>query len=496
MKDRTKYGIGAEGQALDWNLIPWDFIKKSIRKLRQRIFRATCEQKWNVVRSLMKLMLRSYFNLLVSVRKVTQENKGKKTAGVDQQVALTPKARMALVRSMGRYTVWKAKPTRRIYIPKPGKPGENRPLGIPTTRNRIAQTIVKNALEPCWEAQFEPNSYGFRPGRSIHDAIEHCWNYLKGNSRRPWILDADLKSAFDQISHEHILKAIGPLPGHELIRAWLKAGYVEADFFHTTDSGVPQGGVISPLLLNVALHGLQQKLGLTYGCVVYADDLIVCASTREQIEAAKLTIEEWLQPRGLTLHPEKTRIVHINDGFNFLSFNIRKYKGKCLVKPQKEKVLAFLAKLRLWLNKHKQAAAENVIRHFNKILPGWSNHYSHAVSKQVLSYVANQIWMMLRKWCLRRHPKKGKHWVAKKYFGKHGNANWIFQAHDGKKTIYLFDVGSVKIERHIKVKGAASPDNPSLRDYWQNRELQRKARLRKRKVTKAQPKTGSDARAV
>ena len=229
--------------------------------------------------------------------------------------------------------------------------------------------------------------------------------------------------------------------------------------------------------------------------MVYADDLIVCASTREKIEAAQSTIEEWLKPRGLTLHPEKTRIVHVNDGFNFLSFHIRKYKGKCLVKPQKEKVLAFLAELRLWLNDHKQAAAENVIRHFNKILPGWSNHYSHAVSKQVLSYVSSEIWKMLWKWCLRRHPNKGKPWVLRKYFGPHGNAHWRFQANDGKKTIYLFDVSSVKIERHIMVKGAASPDDPALRDYWENRVTTRKARSRLRKVTKALRSAGSEARA-
>ncbi len=441
-------------------------------------------------------MLRSYFNLLVSVRKVSQKNRGKKTAGVDGEVALTPKARRALVRSMGRYTFWTAKPTRRIYIPKVGKPGQDRPISIPTIRNRVAQAIVKNALEPCWEAQFEPNSYGFRPERSIHDAIERCWHYLKGKSLRSWILDADLKSAFDKLSHEHILEVVGPVPGRQLLRAWLKAGYVEADFFHTTDSGTPQGGIISPLLLNVALHGLQQKLSPTYGCVVYADDLIDCASTREKIEAAKSTIEEWLQPRGLTLHPEKTRIVHVDDGFNFLSFHIKKYKDKCLIKPREEKVLVFRAELRAWLNNHKQAAAENVIRHFNEILPGWSNHYSHAVSKQALSYVSYEIWKMLWRWCLRRHPNKGKRWVAKKYFGQHAkNAHWRFQANDGKKTIYLFDVSSVKIERHIMVKGAASPDDSGLRDNWEKRVTTRKARSRLRKVTKALRSAGSEARA-
>ena len=495
MKDRTIHGIGAEGQAIDWSLIPWDSIDKRVRKLRRRIFRATREQKWNLVRNLMKLMLRSYFNLLVSVRQVTQKNKGKKTAGVDKEVALTPKARMALVRSMGKYTLWKAKPTRRVYIPKAGKPGQERPLGIPTMRNRVAQTIVKNALEPCWEAQFEPTTYGFRPGRSIHDAISNCWIILRGRTRRPWILDADLKSAFDKISHEHIIKVIGKLPGHELLKAWLKAGYVEADFFHETDSGVPQGGTISPLLLNIALHGLQQTLGRKYSTVVYADDLIVCANTREQIEAAKSTLEEWLQPRGLALHPEKTRIVHIQDGFNFLSFYIRRYKGKCLIKPQKEKVLAKLAELRLWLNKHKQASPTNVIRHFNKILPGWSNHYSHVVSKQTLAYVSHEIWKMLWRWCVKRHPNKGKRWVAAKYFGLQGG-HWRFQAKDGTNPIYLFDVGAVKIVRHIKVKGSASPDDPALQEYWQERKDRRYALSRQRKVTKTRSSTGSDARAV
>ena len=441
----------------------------------------------------MKLMLRSYFNQLESVRRITQRNKGKKTAGVDGEVALNSKARMALVRSMGKYTVWKTKPTRRVYIPKAGKPGQERPLGIPTIRNRVAQAIVKNALEPCWEAQFESNSYGFRPGRSIHDAISHCWLILKGDTRRPWILDADLKSAFDKISHEHILKAIGPIPGRELIKAWLKAGYVEAELFHETESGTPQGGVISPCLLNIALHGLQQALGSAYGCVRYADDFVVCANTREQIETAQMTIEKWLSQRGLALHPEKTRIVHVNDGFNFLGFSVKKYRGKCLIKPQKEKVLGFLSNLRLWLNKHKQAAAENVIRQFNPILRGWSNNYKHVVSKQVFQYVSHQTWKMLWKWCLRRHPKKGKRWVAGKYFGVQNNGHWRFQAPNGKDTLYLFDVTSVSIERHIKVKGTASPDDPLLQDYWKTRQEERKTHRRQRKVTKTLQLSGSEA---
>jgi RNA-directed DNA polymerase len=440
----------------------------------------------------MKLMLRSYLNLLVSVKRVTQKNKGKKTAGVDGELALTPKARMALVRSMGKYTLWKVKPSRRVYIPKAGKPGQERPLGILTIRNRVSQAIVKNALEPCWEAQFESNTYGFRPGRSIHDAIDHCFKYLRGNSRRPWILDADLTSAFDRISHEHILQAIGQMPGRELIKAWLKAGYVEAEIFHETESGVPQGGVISPCLFNVALCGLQRTLGPAYGYVCYADDLVVCANSREQIEAARLTIEEWLQPRGLALHPEKTRIVHVDDGFNFLGFNVRRYRGKCLIKPQKEKVHSFLTRLRSWLNNHKQATTENVIRHLNPILRGWSENYRHVVSKQAFSYVSHEIWKMLWRWCSRRHPHKGKYWVAAKYFNP-DNGPWRFQAKAGDTTLYLYEVASVSIERHIKVKGTASPDDPALQEYWKKREEGRKSRRRRSRVTKSPAIIRSDA---
>lgn len=483
MKDRTSDGIGAEGQTPEWELLPWQSIEKSITKLRRRIFRATREQKWNVVRSLMKLMIRSYCNLLISVRRVTQKNKGKKTAGVDGEVALTPKARMALVRSMGKYTIWKAKPTRRIYIPKAGKPGQERPLGIPVIRNRVSQAMIKNALEPCWEAQFESNSYGFRPGRSIHDAIQHCWLLLNGNTRRPWILDADIKGAFDNLSHDHIIKAIGPVPGHELIRQWLKAGFVEAEIFQATESGTPQGGIISPCLLNVALNGLQQTLGPAYGYVRYADDLIVCANTREQIEAAQMIIKEWLKVRGLALHPEKTRITHIEEGFNFLSFNVKRYNGKCLVKPQKEKVLLFLSELRLWLKQHKQACAENVIRHFNQIIRGWSNHYKHAVSKNTFTYVSSEIWKMLWMWCLRRHPERGKKWVKRNYFGWRENNNWVFFAKTSVEVLYLFDISSVKIKRHVKVRADASPDDPTLREYWYDRQVGRTRRSRRAAAT-------------
>lgn len=478
VEDRTEYGIGAGGQNLNWELLDWHSIENSIRKLRQRIFRATKEQRWNAVRSLTKLMLRCHANLLASVRLATQTNKGKRTAGVDNQTALTPAARTALAQEMTEYKTWKVKPTKRIYIPK-GNSKKLRPLGIPVMKDRVAQAIVKNALEPHWEARFEQNSYGFRPGRSVHDAIHQCWLNLNRSQFRVWVLDADIKGAFDNISHDFILDQLKTMPGRELVKQWLKAGYVENDFLHETNTGTPQGGVISPVLLNIALHGMETTLGRKYGVIRYADDFIVCAQTREEIERMIPKLKNWLQVRGLTLHPEKTRIVHINDGFNFLGFNVRRYRGHCLIKPQKEKVLDFLKRIGNWLRSHYQSTPEEVIRYLNPILRGWSNYYKAVVSKVTFSYVSHRLWQMLWRWSLRRHPNKGKHWVYMKYFQTESR-RWWFHGDcinpQGKCTrIFLFDIGSVAIQRHVKVRGAASPDDPTLMEYWHERKSRRPA---------------------
>ena len=239
MKDRVRKDIGAKGQLKDWSSIDWGTVKRRVKNLRQRIYRATQDGEWNKVRSLMKLMLRSYSNMLLSVRRVTQENRGKKTAGVDGQTVVTPAERVKLTNEMLDYSLWKAKPVKRVYIAKAN--GKRRPLGMPTIKNRVSQAIVKNALEPHWAARFEANSYGFRPGRSCHDALEQCWIRLQ-KGKDTWTLDADIEGAFNNISHGYILKAIGKIPGRELIKQWLKAGYVEEEVFHSTESGVAPGG--------------------------------------------------------------------------------------------------------------------------------------------------------------------------------------------------------------------------------------------------------------
>jgi len=271
-----------------WNAIDWRRSNQVVQNLRQRIFRATRENDLKKVRSLQKLMLRSWSNLVLGVRRATQQNQGKNTPGVDKVLVKTPTARGKLVATMIGQQVWRAKPVRRVYIPKAN--GKLRPLGIPTILDRCWQAVVKNALEPEWEARFEGSSYGFRPGRGCHDAMARIYQLAKGTSTRKWVVDADIKGAFDNIGHEPLLRAIGQFPARELIKQWLKAGYVELGNLHATDAGTPQGGVISPLLANIAFHGMEQTLGVAYAAngdlkskspalVRYADD---CAPRRRE----------------------------------------------------------------------------------------------------------------------------------------------------------------------------------------------------------------------
>jgi RNA-directed DNA polymerase len=477
-KDRVDQDIGPNESPDDWDAIEWRRIERRVKNLRRRIYRATQEGQWNKVRSLTKLMLRSFSNVLLSVRKVTQENQGKRTAGIDNQLILTPKARVKLVRLMQEHEAWKVSPAKRIYIPK--ATGKQRPLGILTIKNRVAQAIVKNALEPSWEARFEAHSYGFRPGRSTQDAISQCWIRLNRGAKDRWVLDADVRGAFDNISHEFVLRELGFIPGRALIKQWLKAGYLEDDNFHDTISGVPQGGVISPLLANIALDGMQSLVGSKCGFIRYADDFVVTARSQEELVSLRPKLEGWLGERGLEMNTEKTRIVSIEDGFNFLGFNVRHYQGRCLVKPEMDKVFAFLRRIREWLNCHKQETPDVVILKLNPILRGWAQYYRNFVSSRTFSYVNHRITKMLWFWCKRRHPNKGRKWVKRKYFAVLDGRDWQFVAKSqdsaGKPVIYhLFNVNKMPIKRHIKVRGAVSPDDPASLDYWKERAYRQKS---------------------
>jgi len=357
---------GPEDEPLSWESVSWLSAESNVRRLRQRIFTASQAGDFKRVRNLQKLMLRSQSNALVSVRRVTEINAGRKTAGIDGEVALTGEAKADLAEWVQRRAEpWTARPVKRVYIPKRGSAGKQRPLGIPVIADRALQAVAANALEPEWEARFEPRSYGFRPGRGCHDAIEAIFQAGKGGNgaapRRPWILDADLAAAFDRIGHDHLLSQLGTFPARELIARWLRAGVVEDGRFTPTGEGVPQGGVISPCLLNVALHGMEGAAGVRYKragsdatfaapgspvLIRYADDLAVFCHTRQEAEQVKARLAEWLAPRGLAFNEDKTRIVTLGQGFDFLGVNVRRYDGKLLIKPAKAAIRRIRERLR------------------------------------------------------------------------------------------------------------------------------------------------------
>jgi RNA-directed DNA polymerase len=479
---------GTEGHpTTDWNAINWPKVEGRVRNLRRRVFRASKEGDHRKVRSLQKLMLRSRANALQSVRRVTQRNVGKNTPGVDKLVVKTPKARSELVDRIRSYQPWKAKPARRVYVPKVN--GKARPLGIPTIHDRVMQAIVKNALEPYWEARFEPASYGFRPGRSCHDAIEKIYSITRPNKRKKWVLDADIEGAFDNIDHEKLLEIIGPFPARELIRQWLKAGYMEEGTLQRTSTGTPQGGVISPLLANIAFHGLEKALGVRYrnrgeisgprAVVRYADDFVVFCESEEDTEAARRDVKDWLAARGLKLSEAKTRIVHLSEGFDFLGFNIRHYRApktaksgyKLLIKPSKASVRKLKDRLREEWMKLKGSNIQAILKRLNPILRGWTNYFRIGVSKKAFKSMDH--WMFKR--CVRyvkfSHPTKSWKWCRLKYWGKlnrQRNDRWVFG--DRTKGGYLLKFGWTPIRRHVLVKGTASPDDSNLKEYWIDRQ--------------------------
>jgi RNA-directed DNA polymerase len=476
---------GPEDGLPDWAAIDWRAAEENVRRLRQRIFTASKAGDLRKVRNLQKLMLRSRANTLVSVRRVTEINAGRMTAGIDGQVALTDEDKKSLTLWIEREAkAWRAWPVKRVFIPKAN--GKRRGLGIPVIVDRALQGRVVNALEPEWEARFEPRTYGFRPGRGCQDAIAAIYLTVNGkNPHRQWALDADLATAFDRIDHQHLLSTIGQFPARGMIRDWLKAGVVDKGRYAPTEEGTPQGGVVSPLLLNVALHGMEQAAGVRYrklgmetvlakdspALIKYADDLVVLCHSREQAEQVKTRLAAWLTPRGLAFNEDKTRIVHVEEhGFDFLGVNVRRYDGKLLIKPSKAAVRRIRQRLRAEMLALRGANAQAVIRTINPIVRGWSAYYRTVVSSKVFTALDNYMWKLTYKWAKHSHPNKPKRWIVNRYFGQFNpsrQAKWVFGDRDSGAYLRMF--AWTKIIRHQMVAGTSSPDDPALADYWATR---------------------------
>jgi RNA-directed DNA polymerase len=480
---------GPEDDGLDWDTVDWGQAEEHVRRLRRRIFAASQAGDLSKVRSLQKLMLRSRSSALVSVRRVTEINAGRRTAGVDGKVVLLAQDKADLADWVQRRAAaWSPRPVRRVYVPKSN--GRRRPLGIPVIADRALQALAAAALEPEWEARFEPKSYGFRPGRGCHDAIVAIHTTAsRKDARRLWVLDADLEAAFDRLSHDHILASLGTFPARGLVRRWLEAGVIEDGRFAPTGEGTPQGGVISPCLMNVALHGMEEAAGVRYWeggtlravpgspvLVRYADDVLALCRTRDQAEHVKQRLARWLEPRGLAFNEAKTRITHLDQGVDFLGFEIRRYRGKLLTKPSKAALRRIRKRLSQEVTALRGANADAVIARLNPIITGWAAYYRIGVSKRAFGALDAHLWRLAWKWARFSHPNKPKRWVIARYFGMFNPARqdkWVFGSRE--TGFYLRKFAWTKIVRHRMVAGRASPDDPALTGYWDQR--QRRTRL-------------------
>lgn len=480
----TATAVGAlSNDTLAWQQINWLACERIVKRLQARIVKAVKEGRWNKVKVLQRLLTHSLTAKLISVKRVT-ENQGKRTPGVDHCLWPSPATKWCSAKSLQRKG-YRPQPLRRIYIPKSN--GKQRPLGIPTMKDRAMQALYLLALEPIAETTADPNSYGFRQYRSTADAIEQCYIALARKPSARWVLEADIKGCFDAINHEWMLANI-PMD-KAILQKWLKAGFIEQGKRYATEAGTPQGGIISPTLANITLDGIESLLRTQFpikrengktvnpkiNLIRYADDFVITSSTRQALEEqVKPLIEAYLKERGLTLSVEKTKITHIDEGFDFLGQHLRKYNGTMLIRPSKKNIKNFLDKIRETVKLNKTVTQEQLIRLLNPMTRGWANYHRWVASSKAFSRAEHMIWRVLWEWCKRRHPKKGLRWIKDRYFKTIGVNRWVFACKLKSKKGHLLRLlmpTDIKIRRHIKVKANLNPFDLTWKDYLRDRKI-------------------------
>jgi len=482
---------------MEWHQINWVQCHQNVRRLQARIVKATQEGRRGKVKALQRLLTHSISGKALAVKRVT-ENQGKRTPGVDKEVWSTPDSKTRAVWSLSRLG-YKPLPLRRVYIPKAN--GKKRPLGIPTMKDRAMQALYLLALEPVAETTADFNSFGFRSERSCHDAIEQCFKALSMKSAAQWVMEGDIKGCFDNIRHDWMNANICTDRG--MLRKWLKAGYIEDGKLFPTEAGTPQGGIISPVLANMTLDSLQSLLAKRFhgmnlygggkqrwvnprvNLIRYADDFIITGESKELLEnEARPLVEAFLAERGLALSKEKTKITHINDGFDFLGQNIRKYKGKLLIRPSRKSVLNFQREVKARVEELATATQINVIREVNPIIIGWANYHRHACSGKTFKNIQHWLWQTMWHWAKRRHPLKTAQWVKDKYFHHDGRRDWNFGVWEHGKYFYMMNLTDVKIIRHPWNYTNANPFDPKWEEYFEKRlDLKvRNSLVRQRKI--------------